>query len=66
MAKANYDLPVETLEEVMTLSQSKSKREAIIIALESYIKKKKLERLIDSYGKISLSWTRKSLEKYRK
>jgi hypothetical protein len=66
MAKANYDLPAETLEEVMTLSQSKSKREAIIIALESYIKKKKLERLIDSYGKISLSWTRKSLEKYRK
>ena len=65
MAKANYDLPVETLEEVVQLSQAKSKREAIIIALESYIKEKKIERLISSYGKISLDWTRKSLEKFR-
>lgn len=65
MAKANYDLPIETLEEVMRLSDAKSKREAIVIALEAYIRKKKLERLIDSYGKVSLDWTRKSLEKYR-
>ena len=66
MAKANYDLPVETLEEVVKLSEAKSKREAIVIALESYIKKKKIERLIASYGKVSIDWTRKSLETFRK
>ena len=66
MAKANYDLPTDTLEEVMKLSDAKSKREAIVIAMESYIRKKKIERLIDSYGKVSIDWTRKSLEKYRK
>lgn len=49
----------------MKLSDAKSKREAIVIALEEYIRKKKIERLIDSYGKLSLSWTRESLEKYR-
>ncbi len=65
MAKANYDLPNETLEEVVKLSGAKSKREALVIAMESYLKRKKLERLIQSYGKVSLSWTQKSLKKYR-
>lgn len=65
MAKANYDLPTDTLEKVVKLSKSKTKREAIVIALESYIRKKKLERLMGAYGKVTLSWTSKSLEKFR-
>lgn len=65
MAKANFDLPVDTLEQVVKLSKSKTKREAIIIALESYIQKKKLERLMSSYGEVNLSWTKKSLESFR-
>lgn len=65
MAKANYDLPPETLEEVVKLSGAKSKREALVIAMEAYLKRKKIERLIQSYGKVSLEWTQKSLQKYR-
>lgn len=65
MAKANFDLPTATLEEVMKLSGAKSKREALVIAMESYLKRKKIEQLIQSYGKISLDWTQKTLKKYR-
>lgn len=65
MSRANYELPNNTLEKVRSLSGAKSKREAIIIALNEYIKKKKIERLIDSQGKIRLRWTHASLAKYR-
>ena len=65
MSKANYDLPDETIEKVVLLSGAKSKREALIIAMESYLKRKQLEELIQSYGKVSLKWTKKSLAKYR-
>ena len=65
MPKANYDLPTETLQEVIKLSGAKSKREALVIAMESYLKRKKIERLILSYGKVPLNWTQKRLRKYR-
>ena len=65
MAKANYDLPNDKIEEVIRLSGATSKREALLIALESYLHRKRLEKLIQSYGKVSLSWTDKSLKRYR-
>lgn len=65
MAKANYDLPEETLLTVMKLSGSKSKKEAIIIALESFLERKKLEELMKSPGKIKLDWTQSKLKKFR-
>ncbi len=65
MAKANYDLPEDTLAEVMKLSGAKSKKEAIVIAMESFLRRKKVENLIQSYGKFSLTWTQNSLRKYR-
>lgn len=65
MAKANYDLPEETLTRVKKLSGSKTKREAIITAMEDYIRRKKLEKLIHAEGKISLKWNKKSLKNYR-
>lgn len=65
MSKANYDLPDEKLMRVIRLSGAKSKREAIIIALDEYLKKKKAEKLIQAYGKIPLSWDKRSLRSYR-
>ena len=52
MAKANFDLPAETLQEVVKASGAKTKREALVIAMESYLKRKQFEELISSYGKI--------------
>ena len=65
MAKANYDLPNEMIERVRKLSGARTKREALVVALQAYLQQKKLDELIHSYGKVSLRWTRKSLQKYR-
>lgn len=65
MAKANYDLPEEKLQKVVRASGAGSKREAIIIALDEYLAKKKAVALLSAYGKIPLKWTKSSLRKYR-
>ena len=65
MSKANYDLPDKTIKKVMKLSGAKTKREALVIAMETYLQKRKLESLIKSYGKLPLTWTQKKLKKYR-
>lgn len=43
MVLKNYDLPQKTLKKVQAISGAKSKEEAIIIALNEYIKNKKRE-----------------------
>lgn len=69
MGKANFDLPDDKLAKVIRLSGAKTKREAIILALEDYILKKevekKLKKLAQSSGKFDLNWTKKSLKAYR-
>lgn len=65
MAKANYELPEDKLQKVIKESGAKSKREAIIIALDDYLAKKKAEALLKAYGKLPLKWTKSSLRKYR-
>lgn len=65
MARANYDLPNDKIERVIKLSGASSKKEAIVIALDTYLKLKKREEIISSYGKIPLKWTQKSLRRYR-
>lgn len=65
MTKANFDLPEDTLKKVCQLSGSKTKKQAIVIALDAYIQQKKIEALISKKGKISLNWTKSSLRKYR-
>lgn len=65
MAKANYDLPEEKLQKVVRQSGAASKREAIIIALDDYLAKKRAEALLGAYGKVPLKWTKSSLRKYR-
>lgn len=65
MARANYELPEDVLQNVRALSGASSKRAAIIIALNEYIRKKKIEKLIRAEGKFPLDWTRASLKRYR-
>lgn len=65
MSKANYDLPDDKLQKVIKASGAHSKREAIIIALDDYLAKKKAEVLVKSYGKLPLIWTQSTLRKYR-
>jgi hypothetical protein len=66
MSKANFDLPMDILEKVVKAAGAKSKREAIIIALDAYLKRKQIEELLAAEGKLSLNWSKKSLAKHRK
>lgn len=65
MGQANYDLPDSKIEKIKKLAKVKTKREALIIAIDEYLKKKEIEELIESYGKVSLSWTQQTLKKFR-
>lgn len=65
MAKANYELPEDKLQKVIKESGARSKREAIIIALDEYLAKKKAEALLKAYGKLPLKWSQSALRKYR-
>ena len=66
MTKANFDLPMDILDKVVKAAGAKSKREAIIIALDAYLKRKQIEALLAAEGKMPLQWTKKSLSKHRK
>lgn len=65
MSKANYDLPDELIKKVMKKAKVNTKKDAIIIALEAYLKRKKIEEMVDSFGKIPTSWTKQTLAQYR-
>ena len=54
------------LEEAKKASGAKTKREAVEITLEEYIRRKKAEKLIDLEGKIELSFTLLQFLKRRK
>ena len=60
MAKANYDLPNDKIEEVMRISGAKSKREALLITLDSFLQRKKVEDLMGSFGKFPSAWKKAS------
>ena len=45
------------LEEVKTLSGVKTKKEAVELALEEFIKRRKAKKLIELEGKVELSFT---------
>jgi len=60
--RTTVEFPPELLEEVLRFSGAKKKKEALRIALEDYIKRKKLERLLSMPGKIEIIDMTKKLE----
>ncbi len=60
--RTTVEFPPGLLEEVLRLSGAKKKKEALRIALEDYIKRKKLERLLSMPGKIVIIDITKKLE----
>jgi Arc/MetJ family transcription regulator len=54
------------LNEVKELSGAKTKKEAVQVALEEFIKKKKARKLLELEGKMELSFTLKEFLKNRK
>lgn len=65
MGFANFNIPAALLEKTRQLARVKTKRAAIVVALENYIDCKRIERLMALQGKMNLHWTKQSLKKYR-
>jgi hypothetical protein len=53
--KTTLNIPEELVKKTMQLSKSKTKTEAIITAMEEYIRRKKLEKIIGMEGKLGFS-----------
>lgn len=53
--KTSVILPDDIVEEVKRLSKAKTMREAIIISLKDYIKRKRIEEIINMEGKLEFS-----------
>ncbi|MEW6455656.1 MAG: type II toxin-antitoxin system VapB family antitoxin [Acidobacteriota bacterium] len=53
--KISIILPDDILEEVKRLSKARTRTEAIILSLKEYIKKKRIEEIINMEGKLEFS-----------
>jgi len=54
--RATLNIPDQLLEEVQKLSHERSKTKAIIKAMESYVREKKLEALTALRGKLDIEY----------
>ncbi len=50
--KTTLDIPDELISEAMKLSKSNTKKHAVIVALQEYIRKKRIEEAIALQGKL--------------
>ena len=48
--RTTINIPSDLLLEVEKLSEARNRREALIIALEDYVRRKRLRRVIDAAG----------------
>ncbi|MFN3396695.1 MAG: type II toxin-antitoxin system VapB family antitoxin [Thermodesulfovibrionales bacterium] len=56
----------DLLKEVKTLSGTKTKKEAVKMALEEFVKRRKYKKLLELEGKVELSFSVKELLERRK
>ena len=61
-----YDLPEDLVQKVVRASKSKSKKEAIILALKEYLRKKRLKEFTEMFGNLDIEMDQKKLREYRK
>ncbi|MBI4686462.1 MAG: type II toxin-antitoxin system VapB family antitoxin [Nitrospirae bacterium] len=58
--RTTLDIPEDLIKEAMKLSKSKTKKDSIIIAIEDFIKKKRVEKAISMEGRLKFKkeWER--------
>ena len=61
--RTTIDLPEELMSDLMALSKTQKKKDAVRIALEEFVRRKKVERLLALPGKIDVSDVTQELEK---
>lgn len=63
--KTTVDIPKEALEEAMRLTGAKTKREAVVTAIEEFIRRRKLARLAGELGSFDGFPSKEELERLR-
>jgi Arc/MetJ family transcription regulator len=64
--RTTLNLPEDLVEEAQRLTNSRSKRETVITALEELVRDRLRQRLIDRLGKTELNLTREDIREMRK
>lgn len=61
--RTTVDLPEELMSDLMALAKTRKKKDAVKIALEEFVRRKKLEKLLALPGKIEISDVTAELER---
>ena len=61
--RTTVDLPEELMSDLMALSKTRKKKDAVRVALEEFVRRKKLEKLLALPGKIEISDVTADLER---
>jgi hypothetical protein len=63
--KTTVDIPEKTLKETIKHSKAKTKREAILTAMDEYNRRRRVEQLIMKFGTMDGIMTQEDLRKMR-
>ena len=66
LKRKQFILPQEKLDEVKRMLHAKTEREAVLLSLESVLKKKGAEEIIDLAGKVDFRLTHTQLKRQRR
>ena len=61
--RTTVDLPADLIEDVARLTGSKKKKDALRIALEEYVRNKRVEALLASAGTMPIDYVRPEMER---
>ncbi len=61
--RTTVDLPKDLMSDLMALSKTRKKKDAVRIALEEFVRRKKIEKLLALPGKIEISDVTAELER---
>jgi len=55
--KTTLNIPEDLIKKAMSLAKHKTKTETVIVALQEYIRKKKIEKIMEYQGKLQFDDT---------
>jgi metal-responsive CopG/Arc/MetJ family transcriptional regulator len=61
--RATLNIPDELLDDVQSISGEKSKTRAIVVAMEDFVRRRRMESLIALQGKISIDYDWEAAER---
>lgn len=63
--KTTIDIPKSQLDEVIESTGAKTKREAVLIAIEEFNRRRRLEKLVSAFGTFENFMTQEDLQRMR-